>query len=171
MTVSPGLFPRGSTAAGANESQVIHSRWLGDIESDPQAELFFPAGLPGFEEERRILPVEIPSQRPLVYLHSLANPEICFVSLPVFVIDPGFRLRLSEEERLGLQLPADRNAVIGTDVLCLALLVASGQTVRVNLNAPIVINLSNSRGVQCVPEDNTTGCFRLEENGKWGLVC
>ena len=40
--------------------QTIHSPWLGDVESDPQCELLFPAGLPGFEEQHRMLPVEIP---------------------------------------------------------------------------------------------------------------
>ena len=81
---------------------VIRSRWLGEIESDPGAELFFPSGIPGFENEHRILPVEIPSQRPLVYLQSLEPPGVCFAALPVFVIDSGFHLRLSEEERSAL---------------------------------------------------------------------
>ncbi len=44
--------------------------------------------MPGFEEQRRMIPVEIPSQRPLVYLQSLESDEICFVALPVYVIDP-----------------------------------------------------------------------------------
>jgi flagellar assembly factor FliW len=171
MTALPGVFARQETEESAGENQIIRSRWLGDIESDPQAELFFPAGLPGFEEERRILPVEIPSQRPLVYLHSVGNPEICFVSLPVFVIDPGFRLGLSDEERYALQLPDHGDPVIGVDVLCLALLVPSGRTVRVNLNAPVVINLNNSRGVQCVSDGSIAGCFLLEESGKWEPLC
>jgi flagellar assembly factor FliW len=173
MTLSSVLFAKKDTVEEAlpTGTQIIRSQWLGDIETDPQAELFFPAGLPGFEEERRILPVEIPSQRPLVYLQSLRSHEICFVSLPVFVIDPGFRLSLSEEERYVLELPEGHTPVIGADVLCLALLVPCGQTVRVNLNAPIVINLNNARGVQCVPEDNSKGCFRLEENGTWGVLC
>jgi flagellar assembly factor FliW len=163
MTASPG--------GGMAGSQTIRSRWLGDFESDSRAELFFPGGLPGFEEERRMLPVEIPSQRPLVYLHSLGNPDICFVALPVFVIDPDFRLRLSEDERCALLFPEDRDPVIGEDILCLALLASCDHTVRVNLRAPVVINLNNSRGVQCVSEGDATGCFRLEENGRWGPLC
>ncbi len=141
------------------------------LQSDPGAELIFPAGIPGFEDERRMLPVEIPSQRPLIYLQSLANPEICFAALPVFVIDPGFRLSLSEEERCALQLPEDCEPVIGADVLCLALLMSGGDGVRVNLNAPVVINLHNSRGVQSIAAANATAYFRLEENGRWEPRC
>ena len=48
---------------------VVHSRWLGDLVADPRAaNCSFPGEYRGFEDERRMLPVEIPSQRPLVYL-------------------------------------------------------------------------------------------------------
>jgi flagellar assembly factor FliW len=157
--------------AGPAGNAVIHSRWLGEIESDPRSELTFPAGIPGFENERSILPVEIPSQRPLVYLQSLIHPDICFAALPVFVIDPGFRLRLSDEERSLLQLPEDCDPVVGADVLCLALLMSWGDEVRVNLNAPVVINLHNSRGVQSITTDRAAGYFRLEPTGRWESRC
>ena len=150
---------------------VIRSRWLGEIESDPHAELFFPAGLPGFENERRMLPVEIPSQRPLVYLQSLGDPEICFAALPVFVIDTHFRLHLSEDERAALELPEDGDPAIGVDVLCLALLASCGGEVRVNLNAPVVINLHNSRAIQCLYPGNTAAYFRLAGDGNWECRC
>lgn len=155
----------------ATALKVIRSPWLGEIESDPGAELFFPSGIPGFENEHRILPVEIPSQRPLVYLQSVENAAICFAALPVFVIDSRFHLRLSEEERSALDLPEDCDPVIGADVLCLALLISCGEGVRVNLNAPVVINLHNSRGIQCISTDNAAGYFRLEENGRWENRC
>jgi flagellar assembly factor FliW len=150
---------------------VIHSPWLGEFESDPGAELFFPAGMPGFENERRMLPVEIPSQRPLVYLQSLENVDVCFVALPVFVIDTGFRLVLPEDERSALQLSENVEPAIGVDVLCLALLISSGAGVRVNLNAPVVINLHNSRAVQCVSAVNPAAYFWLSENGRWECQC
>lgn len=152
-------------------NSVVRSRWLGEIESDPQSELCFPAGLPGFENERMMLPVEIPAQRPLVYLQSLRDPEICFAAFPVFVIDSRFRLRLSEDERFALELPEDCDPIIGADVLCLALLISCAGEVRANLNAPVVINLHNSRAIQCVSFGTTTSYFRLEENGHWACRC
>jgi flagellar assembly factor FliW len=151
--------------------QTIHSPWLGDVESDPQCELLFPAGLPGFEEERRMLPVEIPAQRPLVYLQSVESAEICFVALPVYVIDPEFKLRISDEEQLVLQLPGDCDPVIGVDVLCIALLMPSGETVEANLKTPVVINLHNRRGVQCVPQAGSSACFRLSAGSGWTALC
>jgi flagellar assembly factor FliW len=152
-------------------SAVIHSPWLGDIESDPLCELLFPSGLPGFEDQRRMLPVEIPAQRPLLYLQSLENAEICFAALPVYVVDPGFQLRISDEERALLELPADCDPVIGADVLCVALLMRSGQTIQANLNAAVVINLHNRRGIQCVPPAGPAACFRLSAESGWTALC
>lgn len=150
---------------------MIHSRSLGEIECSREAELFFPSGLPGFEDMHRVLPVEIPSQRPLVYLQSVDNPEVCFASLPAFVIDPDFRLQLAEEELSSLELPLDREAVIGADVLCLALLISSGGEVRATLHAPIVINLHNSRAIQCVSAHGRGAWYRLGEDGRWERQC
>lgn len=140
---------------------TIHSPWLGEVDTDPQSELCFPAGLPGFERHRRMVAIEIPSQRPIVYLQSLESAEVCFAALPVYVIDPDFRLRLSEDERAALELPEDCDPAIGADVLCLVLLRKSGHTVEANTSAPIVVNLHNGRGVQCVPAEGSSALFRL----------
>jgi len=153
------------------EGGVIHSPWIGDVEWDAHCELFFPHGLPGFEDHKHMIPVEIPAQRPLVYLQSADRAEVCFVCLPVLAIDRQFRLAMSEEERAALLLPENCAAEIGVDVLCLGLLMPSGETVVANLRAPIVINLHNARGVQCVPGEKSRSCFRLEGSGKWEPVC
>ena len=153
------------------ESTTIHSPWIGEIQLDPQCELKFPVGMPGFEDHRRMMPVEIPSQRPLVYLQSLESPEVCFVALPVYVIDPAFQLRLSEEERSLLQLPANFEPAIGVDVLCLALLMPSGHTVEANLNAPVVINLHTQTGVQSIPADGIPASFQLSADNGWVALC
>jgi flagellar assembly factor FliW len=151
--------------------ETICSPWLGDVDSDPQCELLFPAGLPGFEDQRRMLPVEIPAQRPLVYLQSVERAEICFVALPVYVIDPAFQLHISDEERSLLELPENCDPVIGADVLCLALLMPFGRSVQANTNASVVINLHNRRAVQCVPPEGLSSRFRLLDDSGWRVPC
>jgi flagellar assembly factor FliW len=150
--------------------RTILSPWIGEVEWEPGCELLFPNGLPGFEEERQMLPVEIPAQRPIVYLQSLESQDICFVCLPVLIIDPAFQLDLSDEEKAVLRLPPDGVPAIGTDVLCLGLLMPSQGSVEVNLRAPVVINLHNARGIQCVASDYKAS-FRLDQNGIWTRSC
>ncbi len=153
------------------DSGVIRSPWLGNVKWDRQRELFFPGGLPGFEQEHRMIPVEIPAQRPLVYLQSLEHEAVCFLCLPIRAIDPGYELNLSEDEKAMILLEEDSQPAIGPDVLCLGLLVPSGLTVESNLGTPIVINLHTSRGVQCVSSGQTRKFLRLEENGCWEAPC
>ena len=147
------------------------SPWLGEVEWDSASELFFPSGLPGFENERHMVPVEIPARRPLVYLQSAQNAGLCFVCLPAPAIDPAFVLQISEEEKAALQLSADSVAGIGVDVLCLGLLMPVEKTVQVNLGSPVVINLHNGRGVQRIPDDRSVSRFRLGDNGEWNRLC
>jgi flagellar assembly factor FliW len=156
------------------------SPYLGEIEWERECELQFPAGLPGFEDQKRLVPVEIPSQRPLIYLQSVEKAGVCFLALPVLVVHPGFDLRLSEDDRsvLGLDRPGLSDKLfesacpaLGTDVLCLALLVPSGRTVKTNLDAPIVINLHNGVGIQAVAAAPRAGSYRLGELGGWEAMC
>jgi flagellar assembly factor FliW len=151
--------------------EIVRSTHLGDIEWSPGCELYLPAGLPGFEDERRMIPVEIPAQRPLVFLQSLDVPGTCFVSLPVRTIAPDYTLRLSEDDRQTLLFEPDTELSIGADVLCLALLVPFDNTVEANLDAPVVINLHNRRCIQSLPFECLAGHFRLAEGGVWEKVC
>jgi len=160
----------------SDENISMVSPWLGELSWETGCELQFPAGLPGFEEHRRMVPVEIPSQRPLIYLQSAEQARVCFLALPILAVHPGFELSLSEEDRSllefdPLQLPASAIPALGTDVLCLALLVPFGKTVQTNLDAPIVINLHNSRGIQAVAPAGAAGSYRLGEKGAWEVVC
>ncbi len=153
--------------------EVIASPLLGEIETGSECEMSFPFGIPGFEEMRRVVPVEIPAQRPLIYLLDAARPETCFLALPVFVIDPRFKLTMTEDECAAIGLPACSpcEPKIGEDVLCLALLIPSERTVRANLGCPLVVNLRNLRGIQCAPPDGYSNCFTLSPEGEWVTTC
>jgi flagellar assembly factor FliW len=150
---------------------VMNTPHLGEISWDADSELFLPCGLPGFENERHMVPVEIPAHRPLVFLQSTERSGVCFVSLPVQTICPGFKLQLTDDERVSLLFLEKEEPEIGTDVLCLALLFPSGRTVEANLDAPVVINLHNSRCLQALSSEGTRGYYRLSDPGTWENVC
>lgn len=146
-------------------SHFLRSTRLGDLEWDPSSELFFPQGLPGFEAETRLIPVEIPAQRPLVYLQSATRSDLCFLALPAASIDPDFATDPRCEEVMAVS--DDRT---GGDLLCLALLVPSAGGVRTNLAAPVVIGLSTMRGVQLTPGSGPRH-WHLRESGAWEGPC
>jgi flagellar assembly factor FliW len=152
--------------------EVIASPLLGEIETSAECEMSFPFGIPGFEDMRRVVPVEIPAQRPLVYLLDAMRPEVCFLALPVFVIDAHFKLAMTEDECAAIGLAASpAEPKIGEDVLCLALLIPAGRSVRANLGSPLVINLRNLRGIQCSPPEGYSNCLTLSPEGAWEAAC
>ena len=118
-----------------------------------------------------MLAVEVPAQRPLVYLQSVEKPEVCFVSLPVRIIRPDFQVALSEEDRATLHIADDSTVRIGEDILCLALLFPSNGALEANLGAPLVVNLHNLRCVQSQGVENEPGYYRLGRDGRWEPAC
>ncbi|MGB9605535.1 MAG: flagellar assembly protein FliW [Bryobacteraceae bacterium] len=134
---------------------LFQTRHFGLIEYGWEAVFHFPAGLPGFEDEHEFVALEQAHVRPIVFLQSLRRPDLCFITLPVQTIEPGYRLSLSAEELRLLELPAERQPELGREVLCLAIVaVAEGQPPTANLLAPVVINLANRRAVQAIMSDS-----------------
>ena len=120
----------------------------------PESVFEFPNGLPGFEERRRFLPVQNPRTAPIVFLQSLEEPSLCFTTLPVWVVDPQYRLRVMEQDLEVLELTADRQPRIGDEILCLAVLSIRNTGTTANLLAPVVVNLKNYKAVQAVSAES-----------------
>ena len=130
------------------------TKYFGELQYEPGGILRFPDGLPGFENEREFLPVEQPSTRPLVYLQSMATAGLCFVGLPVWLVDPDYRLELTEEDGEKLQI-GDAAVGPGTEgVLCLALLTVRESGTTANLMAPVVANLRTGVALQAISTES-----------------
>ena len=124
---------------------------FGTVQYSPEQIIHFPYGLPAFDEETRFLPVEQPSKAPVIFLQSLARPELVFITLPVLTIEPAYRLMMAEEDLEALELPPDRQPEIGAEVMCLVVVtVAEGKPPTANMMAPIVVNLRTRRAVQAI---------------------
>jgi flagellar assembly factor FliW len=108
-------------------------------------QLEFPHGLPAFEKERRFRLID---RDPLLFLESEANPELSFLLLPIALIDPDYRLALSQEDRKTIAASNEAS------LLCLAVITAAEDTPpTANLLAPVVVNLDCGRAVQAVRSD------------------
>lgn len=127
------------------------TKYHGETDYDEAASLHFPRGLFGFEAETGFLLIDQPALRPLVFLQSLSTPDLCFVSLPVFMLDGEYSLSLRPEDLLAVGLRSDRQPEIGADVLCLAIIrIQPGGPTTGNLLAPVVVNRQNSKAIQAI---------------------
>lgn len=137
---------------------ACETKFHGTVEYEPEQLLDVPDGLFGFPSERQLLLLEVPSLRPLVFIQSIHSAELCFLGLPVQVIEASYRLRLSDADIRELGYTPEAAPQMGRDLLCLALL-SSGQQqttpqktaqTTANLQAPLVIDIARHRGKQVI---------------------
>jgi len=132
---------------------VVETKNFGKISFEPESELEFPCGLPGFDSSRRFIAVRFVESDPLVYLQSLEDPGLCFITAPIQAVDPQYRLKVSAEDLAHLGLPAARQPRIGEDVLALTVVSIRETGPTANLLAPVLVNLRNRKAVQAVSEE------------------
>ena len=132
---------------------VVATKYFGTMDYQEGSVLHLPLGLPAFESERRFVLIDRPDYAPLVFLQSLNEPSLCFLSLPASTIDPAYELALSDEDRAVLQW--GREAYLGdAGLLVLTLLsLHDGLSPTANLMAPVVLNVQNRRAVQSIRLD------------------
>jgi flagellar assembly factor FliW len=141
---------------------IIETQYFGKISFEPASALEFPRGLPGFESRRSFVAVTFPASEPLIYLQSLEDPGLCFITMPLLAVDPRYRLSVSKEDLGVLGLPVALQPRVGEDVLCLTVLSMREEGPTANLLAPIVVNLRNRRGVQAIaPEGGYSHQYEL----------
>lgn len=134
---------------------TCRTKYLGDVVYGEDAVIEFPAGIPGFELEKRFILLAAPDLKPIVFMQSLATPELCFTALPVLSVMPDYKLSITAGDLTLLGLPAGSQPAIGKEVACLAILHFGERATTTNLRAPVVVDLKAHRGVQAIaPEDH-----------------
>ena len=131
----------------------LHTTHFGTLDYEESGVLLFEQGLPAFESEREFVVVERPESAPVVFLQSLRNPELVFVTLPVQTVDPGYVPAIAHEDLEALGLDPTRQPEEGREALLL-LIVTIGDggapEATANLMAPVVINLATRRALQAL---------------------
>ena len=134
---------------------LVETKYFGTLPYREESIFDFPQGLPAFEDQRAFVPIELPEHAPLIFLQSLAEKELCFLSLPILVADLDYQLSVCREDLETLDLATDRQPILGGDVLVLTLIsLHDGFSATANLMAPIVVNLKNRRSVQAIRQDS-----------------
>lgn len=132
----------------------ISTKQFGIVQYAEEDIFDFPNGLPGFEAERRFLCIERPALRPVVFLQSLEQSELCFITLPARSVDPGYELDVPPDERKMLGLAGGSPSVWEQSLACLAIVcLPSDGAPTANLLGPVVLSRETRKGVQAVRDD------------------
>lgn len=138
---------------GFHAMPILLTRDFGEMEFAPDAFLSFPAGIPGFELEKRFVLIEPPLLAPALVLQSATTPDLSFLVIPVSVVDTEYRIGITLEDLRILGLDETRQPSAG-EVRVLGIVSATdGGHLTTNLLAPVVICIQTRIGAQAVRND------------------
>jgi flagellar assembly factor FliW len=135
----------------------IRTAYFGELDYTDGTVFHFPYGLPGFEDEHAFLFLKQPHTEPLLFLQSLGTPRLCFILLPILVVDPNYQVKFDIDDLAALRLNPLRQPRIGEDILCAAIVSPGGGSEgepTANLMAPVIVNLKEQIGMQAIRSDS-----------------
>ena len=141
------------------------TKYFGEIEYTERELYSFPAGLFGFEEEKRFLLLPFEGDGSLLCLQSLATPALAFVMMDPFALDAAYAPVLQPEELANMEAQASEDLLYYA--LCAVKEPVSESTV--NLQCPVAMNEDKGIAMQVILEDSPYHMrHRLSEFGTGG---
>lgn len=126
---------------------TIRTRQFGEFEVSEDALLTFPAGVVGFPAVQQFVVLDVTDDCPYQWFQAVTEPDLAFVIIDVHLLDPEFRVEVSDEGLAELE-------VSQTDPLLIMAVVTipSGkpEQATANLRAPLVVNLRTRKGKQLI---------------------
>jgi flagellar assembly factor FliW len=129
---------------------IAQTKFFGSVEYPESDVLEFPAGLPGFAALRRFLMLQPEHTAPVTFLQSLDEGQLCFLTMPVELVDPRYELALAPEDLRMLEVEDAAGPRLLAHVI---LTVPAEGPATANLLAPVVVAPQTRRGVQAVRSD------------------
>jgi flagellar assembly factor FliW len=133
---------------------IVSSRHYGPLQYSEDSLINFANGIPGFDALREFVCFEKPEHRPLVYLQSVEQSDLCFLALPVKTLFPEYQLYVPPEDLSLLGYPENYAIDIHNSICLVILAGAPGESPTANLLAPVVIN-PETRAAQQVIQFNS----------------
>ncbi|MCL2456691.1 MAG: flagellar assembly protein FliW [Defluviitaleaceae bacterium] len=131
--------------------QKFETRNFGEISYDPERIITFPEGIPGFPESKKyLLMSENEDEDMFFWLQSLEEGDVAFTLMDVYKVLPDYDPKVEEEQLVELGDFADTPLLIYNIVVIPEYV----RHMRVNLRAPVVINLNTSLAKQVICEND-----------------
>lgn len=130
---------------------VIHTSRFGAVSLTSEDVIQFPEGLLGFNELRRFVLLDDPSDEIFAWLQSCEEPGIAFPLLEPELFTTGYNISLTKHDLEVLKLASKE----GTRAFAIITIPNDPTQMTANLKAPIVINVQSRVARQCVLQDNS----------------
>lgn len=110
----------------------------------------FPAGLPGFETQKRFVIVSVEEYAPFHWLQSIDGKNIRLAIINPLIFKPDYNPKISKEELSVLQIQDSKDLLMYVIVTIRQPIAESSA----NLMGPLFINIKERIGRQIIIEDN-----------------
>jgi flagellar assembly factor FliW len=127
----------------------IPTAHFGEVEIDDNKILIFEKGLPGLEEDKRYALLSNEDSRPVSWLQSLDHREISLPVMDPFMVCPDYSFDISQNDVEILTIEDIKDVY----VLSILVIPKNINAMTINLSAPIIINVRNSKGCQIILDD------------------
>jgi flagellar assembly factor FliW len=122
----------------------IGTRFFGEIEIDEKSILKFHDGIPGSEEHKEFVMLDIEDYKNLKCLQSILDYQICLLMISPWNYISDYEVQLSDNEIDTLKIQMEQ------DVAVYNIIKVTDNKVTANLLAPVVINVKNNNGKQII---------------------
>jgi flagellar assembly factor FliW len=130
---------------------VYHTSRFGELTVDEDRDVIvIPEGVIGFAERKRYVLLEDPDQQPFMWLQSLEEPALAFVTVDPLLFFPDYQVQVPKDDVALLEIEKPEDA----RVLVIVVVREEASKITANLKGPIVLNPQNRRGKQVVLMDD-----------------
>jgi flagellar assembly factor FliW len=112
--------------------------------------IFFPSGIPGFENSKRFIIISVPEYEPFHWLQCIEGDRVRLAIINPLVFHPDYSPNISKEELSTLGIKDPKNLLLYVIVTLRSPLSESSA----NLMGPLFINIKERVGKQIIIEDN-----------------
>lgn len=127
--------------------KIFNTKHFGEISYDPVRIITFPDGIPGFPDSKRyLLMSESEDEDMFFWLQSLDEGDVAFTLMDAYKVLPDYDPQVDEEEMVQLGELSDTPLLIYNIVVIPDYV----RHMRVNLRAPVVMNLKTGIGKQMI---------------------
>ncbi|AJY74514.1 flagellar assembly protein FliW [Paenibacillus beijingensis] len=127
---------------------LIQTTRFGELEFDPNEIVFFPHGIPGFQNFKKYTIISL-EESPFFYIQSVENGDLAFVSISPFEFYPEYEFQLPDHVERELEV----KSIEEVRVFNIVSVKGNLEEATTNLVAPIVMNASNRKAVQVILEN------------------
>ena len=130
---------------------IIQTKYLGEVEISEDKIVHFESGIPGFENEKRFVLLDIDEKIIFQILQSVETKNLAFFVVNPYLLFEDYSIDLNDSIIESLDIREEKDVV----VLSIMTLKEPFSESTVNLKAPLIINLKNKRGKQYILQDDT----------------